>query len=88
VGVNFHGFHGHLVIRENNILVNPQKNLLCEPTEISAVQLQPFLHNDPFLLKHCLIAYRVMMALLKYALFLYLSSLKQQNDWNFSFFSM
>jgi len=25
VGVNFHGFRGHLVIRENNNFVNPQK---------------------------------------------------------------
>jgi len=28
VGVNFCGFHGHLVIRENNIIVNPQKNFI------------------------------------------------------------
>jgi len=84
----FRGFHGHLVIHENNIFVNSRKILLCESTKISAVQLQPFLHNDPFLLKCRLIAYHVMMALLKYVLFLYLSSLKQQNDQNFSFFSM
>jgi len=45
-GVNFRGFRGHLVIRENNIFVNPQNFLLCESTKISAVQLQPFLHND------------------------------------------
>jgi len=87
MGVNLHGFHGHLVICKNNIFVNPRKFLLCESTKISTVQLQPFLQNDPFLLKRCLIAYHVMMALLKYVLYLYLSSLKQQNDWNFSFFS-
>jgi len=37
VSVNFRGFHGHLVIHENNIFVNPQKLLLGKSTKISAV---------------------------------------------------
>jgi len=85
MSVKFQGFHGHLVICKNNFFVNPQKILLGESTKISAVQLhvQPFLHNDTFLLKHHLIAYYV-MALLKYVL-LYL---KQQKDHKISFFSL
>jgi len=64
VGVNFRGFRGHLVIRENKLFfVNLRKNLLGEPMKVSAVQLQPFLHNDPFILKRRLIAYRAIMAL-------------------------
>jgi len=41
--VNFCGFCNHLDIHK--------KILPGESTKISAVQLQPFLHNDPFLFK-------------------------------------
>jgi len=70
VGVNFRGFCGHVVICEITFFVNSQIFLLDESMKISAVQLQPFLHNDPFLLKCCLIAYCVMMALLNIYYFL------------------
>jgi len=40
---------------QKTFFVNPQKFLPGESTKISAVQLQPFLHNDPFLLKYHLI---------------------------------
>jgi len=88
VDVNFHGFRGHLVICENNLCKSIKKILLGESTKISAVQLQPFLHNDPFLLKCHLVAYHMMMVLFKYVLFLYLSSLKQQKDQKIVFSSL
>jgi len=62
--VNFCGFHGHLVIHENNLLVNPKKFLPGKSTKTSAHAVTALIvHMIHFFLKHYFIGYHVMMVL-------------------------